>query len=142
VCQKALILVGCALLSACSHNRALGEEAEVRIDVCGVMVSKNGQPVSRALVELHELPKDTLDDVKANRYELAQTDENGSFRLRVTADRQYWLAVAGTHWCQGLSMQERESRRLAIIFRAVAGGTVCQANINIALDSGCHLKVE
>ncbi len=48
---------------------------------CGVMVSKKAPSVPRALVGLHELPKDTLDDVRANRCELAETDGNGSFRF-------------------------------------------------------------
>ncbi len=93
------------------------------IDACGVMVSKKGPPVARALVELHELPKDTLDDVRANRYELAETDGNGSFRfVGVTADRQYWLGVKNTHWCEGLSMQVRETMRLADRISADSGG--------------------
>ena len=57
--ETVLILTGCALLSACSRNHAPRNEVEDRIDACGVMVSKKGPPVPRALVEVYELPKDT-----------------------------------------------------------------------------------
>jgi|GEM_PF-3096337 len=131
----------CALVSGCSH-RGAGEAAVDRVAVCGVVVSEAGTPVRKALIELHELAKDTPDDVVANRYELSGTDQNGRFQLRaVTPDRQYFLAIAGTRACDGLTVSEREAKRLPVTFRRRMDDQECRDSINVLLDSGCNLTL-
>jgi hypothetical protein len=142
VLQTALILMACTLLYGCSHNRATEEHVDDPFVACGTVIGEDRAPVSKVLIELHELAKDTPEDVGANRYELTGTDEDGRFRLKAAIpDRQYWLAVAGTRACSGLTMAERESKRLPITFRRSLGESQCQEDITVVLDSHCNLKL-
>ncbi|MGD0792267.1 MAG: carboxypeptidase-like regulatory domain-containing protein [Terriglobales bacterium] len=142
VLRLALILLVFALLCSCSRHRAT-EAANDWISVCGTAIGEDRLPVSKALIELHELPKDTPDDAIANRYEIATTNENGRFRLAgVVPDRQYWLTIEGKAGCTGLTMSERESKRLPIAFRRRSGDRECQDSINVLLDLHCNLKVQ
>jgi hypothetical protein len=115
-------------------------DAKNRIMVCGTVQRQDGVPVSKALVELHELAKDTPDDVVANRYELAETDEKGRFVLRSDTGRQYWLSIHHAAGCEDLTMAELESKRLPTTFQRSAVEGECESKIKLSLDNQCDLK--
>jgi hypothetical protein len=93
----------CVVASGCSQNSST--TGQKYITVCGTATGDDRRPLAQALLELHELAKDTLDDVKANRYELAVADDEGHFKFKaVVAGRPYWLAVIPRRECPGISM--------------------------------------
>jgi len=94
------------------------------------------------MIELHKLAKDTPDDLKANSYELAETDANGGFVLRSAYEhREYWLSIYGTPGCEGISMSELESKRVPVSFHRSASKGDCESKVDLLLDNHCGLKV-
>jgi hypothetical protein len=103
---------------------------------------QDGASVSKALIELHKLARDTPDDVVANSYEVSETDGSGSFVLRSADEgRQYWLSIKGTHGCESFKLSELESKRLPVTFHRSAAEGDCECKINLLLDSSCNLKL-
>jgi hypothetical protein len=134
-----IILTACTVACACTRHRASGPAGD-RITVCGMLRTKDGAPISKALLRLYKLPKDTWDDVVANSYELTETDADGRFVLRSTyADRQYWLAIERSSGCEGLTSSELESRRIPMTFHRSTGEEECASMISAVLDNGCNL---
>ena len=140
--RAALILIACVLACGCTRH-PLDGRVEDRITVCGVLRSQYGTPVSKALLHLYKLPKDTRGDVVANSFELAQSDANGRFVLRSTyAGRQYWLSIERSSGCGGLPLSELESRRTPVTFRRMVGQGRCESTIDAVLDNGCNLRLQ
>jgi hypothetical protein len=137
----AFVLAICILACGCTRHE-VNHNARDRITVCGRVQQQDGAPVSKALIELHKLARDTPNDVVANSYELSETDTSGHFVFRSADEgRHYWLSINGTHGCERLNMSELELKRLPITFRRSEGEGDCASRINLSLDSNCDLKV-
>ena len=140
--KVAIILTAYALACGCTQHLTEGH-AEDRVTVCGLLRSQDGTPVSKALFHLYKLPKDTPGDVVANSYELTESDANGRFVLRSTdADRQYWLSIARSRGCEGVTPSELDSKRLPVTFHRSAGEKDCDSTVSVVLDSGCVLRLQ
>lgn len=140
--KVAFLIVVCALGSRCTRHQVDTDEKE-RITVCGTIQQPDGAPVSKALVELHKIAKDTPDDVVANSYELAKTGDDGHFVLRSSyVGRQYWFSINSTRGCEGLSFSQLEVKRLPVTFRRSAVEGVCESKIKLVVDDHCNLKLE
>jgi hypothetical protein len=133
----------CSTRPTCGCTRhQVDPDAKDRITICGTVQRQDDAPVSNALLELHKLAKDTPDDVKANSYELGETDGSGLFVLSSAyAERQYWLSIKSTRGCEGLSMADMESKRLPVAFSRSAAEGDCDSKINLLLDDHCGLKL-
>jgi hypothetical protein len=137
----AFVLAICAPACGCTRYK-VDFNAKDRITVCGRVQQQDGAPVSKAVIELHKLAKDTSDDIVTNSYEHTKTDASGSFVLRSPDEgRQYCLSINGTRSCERLSMSELESKRLSVIFRRSEVEGDCESKINLSLDSSCDLKL-
>ena len=139
--RVASVLAAIALTLACTHHQTNGRVQD-RIMVCGTIWSQDGTAVSKALIQLHKLPKDTPNDVMANSYELAKSDLDGRFVLRsADAERQYWLSIERSHGCEGLTLSELEARRVPVTFHR-SERRDCESTINVVVDNGCNLKLQ
>ena len=140
--KAALILVSCVLACGCTRHQ-VDSDSKDRITACGTVHRQDEAPVSKAMIELHKLAKDTPDDLRANSYEITETDASGGFVLKSAYEhRQYWLSVHGTQGCEGISMSELESKRVPISFQRSARQGDCESKVNLLLDDHCDLKVQ
>jgi hypothetical protein len=138
--RTASMMIAWALLG-CPHLHA-EPNAKERITVCGTLKQQDGTPASKAMVELHGRATDTVDDPVANRYELSRTDGDGHFVFRSSyVDRQYWLSISGVRGCEGLSLHDRESKRLPVKFQRSGGQGECDSEINLVADEHCDLTL-
>ena len=140
--RVAFLLVVCALASGCSRHE-VDPDAKDRITVCGTIQRQDGTPVSKAMVELHKIAKDTPDDVVANSHEVTETKDGGLFVLRSSyVGRQYWVSINSTRGCEGLSPSQLEAKRLAVTFHRSGTEGECESKIKLVTDDHCNLKLQ
>jgi HJR/Mrr/RecB family endonuclease len=141
--QLIAVALLCGVATGCSRTSSIRDQKDDYITVCGTVIADDRRPLAEALLELHELAKDTADDVKANRYEVAVADGEGHFKFKaVVPDRPYWLAVVPRSQCPGAStLQQQEGKRVAVKAERRISNGACQDTLNVSLDAACNLKV-
>ena len=140
--KVAFFLVVCALGAGCTRSQ-VDPDAKDRITVCGTIQRQDGTPVSKALVELHKIAKDTPSDVVANSYELAGTEQDGHFVLRSSyVGRQYWFSIHNTRGCEGLSYSQLEAKRLPVTFQRSMAEGECESKVKLVVDDYCDLRLQ
>ena len=138
----AFTIITCVLTFGCTRHQ-VDPDAKDRITVCGIVQQQDGAPLSKALIEMHKVAKDTSGDVVANSYELAETKDDGSFVLRSAYERrQYWLSIHSERGCEGLSRSELESKRLPVTFLRSATEGNCESKIHLVVSDRCDLKLQ
>ncbi|HKW19277.1 MAG TPA: hypothetical protein VJO35_17345 [Terriglobales bacterium] len=139
--KRSLILLAYAATLGCTRHPNVVMQPE-HLRVCGTLRGEDGKPINEAFVELHRRAKDTAEDIKANSFETALTDEQGTFHLgSAIADHQYWISVAGVNSCKSLGVEEQESRRVPVTFQGTPPAGECQATISLVLNN-CTPKLQ
>jgi hypothetical protein len=130
----------CGIAIGCSRKSSIQEPKYVT--VCGTATGDDGTPLALAHMEFHELAKDTLDDAKANRYELAIADGEGRFKFKAAiADRSYWLAVVQKTECAGVSMLQQQAKRVEVRVEHTVFDADCGVTLDVSLDAACNVKL-